>query len=215
MNVKILLVDDHPMLLGGLRQIVAQQPHLTLVGEASTGALGLKMASELAPDVVVLDVHLPDMNGIEVTRQILATQPFLKIIIFSGDATRALVDEALQAGACAYLLKLSAGAELLQAIDSVMAGKLYPSPEVGAGILEDYRKSRAGEAAPAKPVLSERETQLLRLIATGRRNKEIADRMTLSVKSIEAYRSRLMAKLGCASSADLVRYAIREWIVAP
>lgn len=215
MEVKLLLVDDHPMLRQGVRQGVAQLPRLTLVGEASTGAQALKLAGELTPDLVLMDVHLPDMNGIELTRLMLKALPAIKVLIFSSDAGRALVDEALEAGACGYLWKSSVLEELTRAIDSVMAGKLYLSPEVSAGVLEDYRKSLVAEPEPSKPVLSERETQLLRLIAAGRRNKEIAAQLALSVKSIEAYRSRLMAKLGCASSADLVRYAIREGIAAP
>lgn len=215
MKVKLLLVDDHPMLRQGLRQTVAQQPKLTLVGEASTGAMALKLAEELSPDVVVMDIHLPDMNGIEVTRQLLSAQPAVKIVMFSGDASRALVDEAVQAGACGYILKRSAVEELMHAIQMVMVGKLYLSPEVSADILEDYRRSLCEEAEPAKPLLTGRDKDLLRLIAEGQRNKEIAVHLAIGTKGVEAYRSRLMKKLDCGSAADLVRYAIREGIVAP
>jgi DNA-binding NarL/FixJ family response regulator len=215
MKVKLLLVDDHPMLRHGLRQTVAQQPNLILAGEASTGVLALKMARELTPDLVVMDIHLPDMTGIEATRQMLGAQPSIKIVVFSSDTARALVDEALEAGVCGYILKSGAAEELIQAIGLVMQDKLYLSPEVSAGILEDYRRNLVEEPEPAKPVLSEREKQLLRLIAEGRRNKEIPVHMTLGVKSVEAYRSRLMKKLGCSCSAELVRYAIREGIASP
>jgi DNA-binding NarL/FixJ family response regulator len=194
---------------------MAQQPNLTVVGEASTGASALKLAAELAPDLIVMDIHLPDMNGIEVTRQMLGVLPLVKIVVFSGDADRSLVDGALQAGACGYIWKQSAVEELIQAIGIVMAGKLYLSPEVSAGILEDYRKGLVDEPAPSKPVLSEREKQILRLIAEGRRNKDMAVQLELSPKSIETYRARLMKKLGCSSTADVVRYAIREGIIAP
>jgi len=202
------------MLRNGMRQAIAQQPDLTVVGEASTGAAALKLVAELAPDVVVMDVHLPDLNGIEVTRRILRLLPAVKVVVFSGDAARSLVDEAIQAGACGYIWKQSATEELIRAIEVVMTGKLYLSPEVSAGIMEDYRKSLVGESEPAKPLLSDRDKQLLRLVAEGRRNKEIAVHLTLSPKSVEAYRSRLTKKLGCSNSADLVRYAIREGIVS-
>jgi DNA-binding NarL/FixJ family response regulator len=159
-----------------------------------------------------MDAHLPDMNGTEATRRVLACAPLTKIVFFSSDATRALVDEALHAGACGYIWKQSNVDELIQAIDMVMAGKLYLSPEVSAGIIEDYRKGLVAEPEPVKQTLSDREKLLLRLVAEGRRNKEIASQMSISQKSVEAYRSRLMKRLGCSNSADLVRYAIREGI---
>jgi DNA-binding NarL/FixJ family response regulator len=214
MNVKLLLVDDHPLLLGGLSAAMAQQPNLTVVGQAPTGALAMKLARELTPDLVVMDVHLPDMDGIQAARQMLSAVPAIKIVIFSGDATRALVDDALLAGACGYLLKSSDFGELMRAIDLVMEGRLYLSPDVSAGILEDYRK-RLVEGPGPKPSLTEREKQLLRLIAEGRRNKEIASQLGITTKSVETYRSRLMKKLGYASAAELVRYAVREGIAAP
>jgi DNA-binding NarL/FixJ family response regulator len=212
MNVRLLLVDDHPMLRQGLRQVIAQHPNLMLVGEAATGALALELARKLNPDLVVMDTHLPDMNGIEATRKVLSAVPATKVVVFSGDAARSMVDEALQAGACGYILKMSAGEELIQAIDIVMAGKLYLSSEISAGILQDYRKRLVAES---KPLLSDREKQLLWLIAEGWRNKDIAFQLAINIKSVEAYRSRLMKKLDCPSSAKLVRYAIREGIVAP
>jgi DNA-binding NarL/FixJ family response regulator len=159
-----------------------------------------------------MDIHLPDMNGIEVSRHILNGQPGIKIIVFSSDTVRTLVDEALQIGVCGYLPKSSSVEELIMAIESVMAGKLYLSPEVSGDILADYRKSLRSDAQPLKPLLSEREKHLLRLIAEGRRNKEISAELGVSIKSVEAYRSRLMKKLGCSSSAELVRYAVRQGI---
>ena len=125
MKTKLLLVDDHPVLRHGLREIVAMQPHLALAGEASTGELAVKLALELTPDVVVMDIKLPAMNGLETTRQILSALPATKIVIFSGNATRTLVDEAVRAGARGYVSKSSALEELVSAIDAVMTGKLY------------------------------------------------------------------------------------------
>lgn len=210
LKVKLLIVDPQPMLRQGLRQALAQQPKLTLVGETATAAQALSLAQELAPDLIVMDAHLPDLNGIQTARQILAHQPAIKIVIFSSEATRSQVDEALRAGASGYVLKSGEVQELLRAIDLVMAGKLYLSPEASTGILEDYRKNLGPEAGPPRQLLSEREKQLLRQIAAGRRNKEIAIELAISVKSVEAKRSRLMKKLGCASLAELIHYAIRD-----
>lgn len=212
MNVKLLLVDDHPMLRDGLRQALARHPQFIVAGEASTGANALKLTAELVPDLIVMDLHLPDMNGIEVTRQILRNQPSVRILVFSSDAARSAVDEALQAGACGYIWKQSASDELIRAVEMVTAGKLYLSPELSAGMLEDYRRGLAQEAEPAKPLLSTRDRQLLRLVVEGLRSKEIALQLGISPRSVEAYRSRLMKKLSCSNAADLVRYAIREGI---
>jgi DNA-binding NarL/FixJ family response regulator len=195
-----------------LRELMTKHPHLTVLGEATTGAMALKLAGELAPDLVVMDVHLPDMDGIAVARQVRDAQPSVKVVIFSGDASPSLVDEALRAGVCGYILKGSAVEELINAIDLVMAGKLYLSPSVGAGILEDHQSSLRREAEPLKPMLSDTEKELLRLIAVGLKNKEIAIQMKLSPNSIEAYRLRLTKKLGFRGTAELVRFAIREGI---
>lgn len=209
-KVKLLIVDPQPLLRYAMSQLLAQQPKLKLVGETSTAAQALSLARELAPELIVMNAHLPDLDGIQTARQILERQPAIKIIIFSGEATRSLVDEALRAGASGYVLKSGEVAELMRAIDLVRAGYLYLSPEASTGILEDYRNSLGKEAVVLKLVLSEREKQLLRQVAAGRRNKEIALELAISVKSVEAKRSRLMKKLGCASLAELIRHAIRE-----
>jgi len=212
MSVKLLLVDDHPMLLRGLREVLTRQPKFTVLGEALTGAMALKLVQELKPDLVVMDVHLPDVSGISVARQILNTNPSIKVVVFSSDADHSQVDDALEAGVCGYILKGGAVDEVLGAIDVVMAGKLYLSPAVGTGVLEDYRESLRNKSEPAKPKLSEREKHLLRLISDGRLNKEIATSLNLSSSSIEACRARLMKKVNCLSTAELVRYAVREGI---
>jgi DNA-binding NarL/FixJ family response regulator len=213
MNIKLLLVDDHPMLRRGLAQTVAQTANFVVAGEASSGAEALKLVQELGPDLIVMDVHLPDLSGIEASRQILTIRPLTKVIIFSSDGARSLVDQALQAGVCGYVLKGGIVDELVDAIHRVMDGKLYLSPELTTGILEDYRKQIASESVSLKTMLSERERELLRLVAEGQRNKEIAGQLGIGVKSVEAYRSRLMKKLNCSSLAELVRYAIREGVV--
>ena len=211
-KLKLLLVDDHAILRGGLRQFLAQQPDLVVTGEASNGGQALLLAAEVIPDIVLMDIHLPDMNGLEVSRKMLHEHPAIKIIIFSGDTTHSVVDEALRLGVCGYLSKTSAPEKVADAIASVMNGKLYLSPDVSSAILDGYRRGLSKGAEPAKPPLSEREKQLLRLVAEGQRNKQISNRMNITSRSVEVARSRLMKKLGCSSPAELVRYSVREGI---
>lgn len=215
MKLKTLIVDDHPLMLSGLRQALQAAPEIELVGEAADGATAVSLALRLKPDVVVMDLYLPDLTGIEATRQIVEGVPLCKVVVFSGDASRPSVDAALQAGACAYITKHSLVDALLHAIKMVMEGRLYLSPEVSAFIVEDYRKALTGCEGPAKATLTDRERHLLKLVADGRRNKEIAQDMKLSANSVETYRARLMKKIGCSSTAELVRYAIREGIANP
>lgn len=215
MNVKILLVDDHPLLRSALRQVMAHQADIVIVGDTATGAAALQLAQELSPDLVFLDVHLPDLDGIEVSRRLRKLLPRVKIIIYSGDLSRPLVDAALEAGVSGYVSKSNSPQEVLQALTSVLSGHLFLSPEASASILEDYCQKLANHVEPAKISISERDKELIRMVAEGRRNKEIADQLKLKPKSVETYRARLMKKLGCASSAELVRYAIREGIASP
>lgn len=214
-NTKIFLVDDHGMLRTGLRHAIAVRPNMTIVGESSHGGTALKLIADSNPDLIVMDIHLPDMSGIDLTRQVLGRTPMIKVIIFSGDAERAVVDKALEAGACGYVWKQGAADELMHAIETVMAGRLYLSPEVNAAVLQEYRDGLSKRQDSFKTLPSEREKKLLGLIADGQRNKEIATHLKISPKSAEAYRSRLMKKLKCPSTAELVRYAIREKIVLP
>ena len=200
------------MLRQGLRQQILSSSDLSLVGEAATGAVAVQQVKELHPDVVILDIHLPDTDGVKVIEQILAIAPRVKVLVFSSDADRALVDRTLQAGADGYVLKASAVEELIAGLEAVVNGKLYLSPAISAGILEEYRRNLAGEVETDRPVLSQRDIQLLRLISKGLRNKEMAAQLSLSPNSVETYRGRLMQKLGCSSTAELVRFAIREGI---
>lgn len=210
-KTRLILVEDHPMTRMGVMHFVAAQPELELVGNAETGAAGLESIEKNHPDLAIIDLHLPDMSGLELARKAFQQTPALKILIFSGDSDRASVDEALKMGVHGYLLKTSNPAELTAAIQAIRSGRLYFCSEVTTGILEDYRHTLA---EPPKPALAERDLTLLRLIAGGRRNKEIASELGLSAKSIETYRSRLMKKLGAKTAADLVRYALREGIIS-
>ena len=212
MKVRVLIVDDHPLLRDGLRQALERESNVAVAGDASTGREALQRVKETTPDLVLLDMHLPDLDGVEVSRQILAERPTVKILAFSSDSNRALVDAALQAGVCGYLLKDTVAEEFLRAIRMVMDGRLYLSPELASSVIRDHIKALSASPAPAKPMLSEREQHLLRCISEGLPNKEIAARLEVGVKSVEKYRSHLMRKLGCQSAAELIRYAIREGI---
>ncbi len=213
MNTRVVLVDDHPMLRQGVRQALTQQPDMVLAGEASTGQAALQMMRELTPDLVVMDVHLPDISGLEASRRLLAQFPATKIIIFSADADRELVDAALQAGVCGYILKDTIPEELIRAIRLVMEGRLYLCPEVASSVVNEYMKMLASAPPSSQPPLTDRERQVLRGIAEGLQNKEIAGRLNVSPKSVEKSRARLMIKLGYRSVAELTRYAIREGII--
>jgi len=210
-SVGILLVDDHAILRHGLRLMLEKLPGVKAVNEAGSCRAALDQIAVAAPDLLIMDAHLPEMDGIEGTRRILAQHPGLKVIILSGDSSISLILDALRAGALAYVIKENSPEEMARSIQLVMAGKAYFSPEVAAVIARHCREnSLALAGAPAKPPLSEHEKRLLQFVAQGKRNKEIAVILNVTTKSVEAYRSRLMRKVGCGTPAELTRFAIRE-----
>jgi DNA-binding NarL/FixJ family response regulator len=212
---RLLLVDDHRILRDGLRALLARHPEFLVIGEAGDGASALRAVRSQPPDIVVLDVHLPDMSGIEIARRILAVFSEVKVVILSSDHSHAAVHEALLAGVSGYVLKDNATEELIRALRMVVAGQLYLCPEVGTDIVASYRRGQLPNIDPPQPILSQRELQVLKHLADGLRTKEIADRLGVGAKTIETYRARLMEKLQLSSVAELTRYAIREGIVAP
>jgi DNA-binding NarL/FixJ family response regulator len=211
--LRILLLDDHQLFRTGLRLILEREAGYSVVGEAGDGTTALVLAQRTSPNVLVADVHLPSEDGITVASRIRALLPATKIIFLSSDGDVALVRRALDAGGSGYLLKDNAAQDLIRALEATSNGGVYLCPELASALLKDYRQRDTG-AAPAAPViLSEREIEVLRYIAEGLRNKEIADRLKISQKSVETYRSRLLKKLGYSSTAELVRHAIREGLV--
>ncbi len=210
---KVLIVDDHPLMRQGLRRALEAQAEMTIVGECSNGHEALQSVQQGAPDLVIMDIHLPDVSGIKVSRRILAETSGTKVIILSADSDRELVDEALQIGVCGYLLKSGAVEEVARAVRMVADGRLYLSPEVASIVLGDYRRMLVAGKSPMKPVLTERERQVLRYVAEGLQNKEVASQLNISPKAAERTRARIMDKLGYRSVAELTRYAIREGIV--
>ena len=188
---------------------------MEVVGEAQDARGAVEMATRLSPDVVVLDVHLPDGTGIEAARRILASRPSTHIIMFSDSADPGAAREALAAGVSGHLVKTNAAEEVVRAVRAVSNGKLFLCSHTVAALARERPRERASGAAAGQPALSDRDKQLLQLIAQGSRNKEIAAQTGLSTRSVETYRSRLMKKLNCPSTAELVRYAIRSGLTAP
>lgn len=216
--LRILLLDDHQLFRSGLRLLLEREPGLSVVGEAADGTRALALALDTRPDIAVVDVHLEAEDGIAVAARLLASVPATKIIFLSSDANIAVVRRALEAGGSGYLLKDEAPQDLVRALHAAAKGGVYLPPEIASSVLKDYRRRDPGQtsSAPAGPEpLSTRELEVLRLTADGLRNKEIADRLKISPKSVETYRSRLLKKLGYSSTAELVRHAIREGLIAP
>jgi DNA-binding NarL/FixJ family response regulator len=213
--IRIALVDDHPVVLAGIRALLQGAPEVELVGEANTGATGLKVICESAPDIAVIDLSLPDISGMELARRVSRRCPEVKIIALTVHEDRAYVHPVLEAGARGYLLKRSAADELVRAIRAVNQGAIYLDSAIadrasmGAPELESAGGSEGGELSP-------REEDVLKFVAQGFSNKQIAGELEVSVKSVETYKARAAEKKGLHSRADIVRYGIRQgWLAAP
>ncbi len=214
MNIKIILADEHKIIREGLRNLIEKQIGFEVIAEAEDGLIAVKEAKKLAPDVVVMDIGMPGLNGIEATRQILADSPQAKIIALSMHSERHFVSEMLKAGASAYLLKDSAFEELVQAIRASRANKIYLSPSIADKVIKDYITHIPGENFSAFSILTKREREILQLIAEGKSTKEIASLLFISIKTIETHRQNIMEKLDLRSVAELTKYAIREGLTS-
>jgi len=214
-KIGVLLADDHNLIRAGLRLVVESQPDLTVVGEAENGREAVTMAQALKPDVVVMDIGMPSLNGIEATRQIRDAVPGAQIVMLSMHSDEGYVLRALKAGAKAYLLKDSAEADLARAIRAAAAGKSFFSPAVGKVLLEDYmRKLQRSGLEDSYELLTPREREILQLVAEGNSSKEIADLLNLSVYTVETHRARVMQKLNLRGVPELILYAVRKGIVS-
>lgn len=209
MKLRLLLADDHGMFREGLRALIEKQTDLEVVGEAANGREAVRLARDLTPTVVVMDVSMPDLSGVEATRQILKRRPEVKIVALSMHSDRRFVVEMLRAGAQGYLLKDCAYEELVRAIRTVAGGRVYLSPRIAGVVLEDCVRRTAPEAAPA-PALTAREREVLQLLAEGHGTKQIARRLHVSTKTIDTHRHNIMNRLDIRSVAELTKYAVRE-----
>lgn len=213
-EVRVLLGDDHTVLRQGLRKILEDRRDLRVVAEAGNGRDAVREAIEQNPDVAVLDIGMPLLNGIEATRQIVRRAPGVRILILSMHSDQAYVTQAVQAGARGYLLKESAGSELIAAIAAVAAGKTFFSPAVAQVVFDDYVRSLSERGITDRyDALSEREREVLQLVAEGKSSKEIADVLSISPATVETHRTHLLQKLGLRNTAEVVRYAARRGIV--
>ena len=214
MAIRVVLVDDHKIVRDGLRSMLAKVDGIEVVGEADDGRDALCVVDELSPDVVVMDIGMRDLNGIDATRELLAARPDAKVIALSMHSDQRYVSEMLAAGASGYLLKDGAFEELADAIRAVASGQRYLSPSVAGVVLDDYVRRMAGNSDTAAQQstrgLSRREIEVLQLIGEGLSTKEIAAQLHLSVKTVETHRRQIMDKLGIYNIAGLIKYALRE-----
>ncbi|MBU4233816.1 MAG: response regulator transcription factor [Proteobacteria bacterium] len=210
MKIKVLLADDHQIMRDGLASLLEKHPDLEVVAQAGEGRAAVSLAREFHPDVVIMDIAMPGLNGIEATRQIVAAAPGVKVIALSVHAEGPFVAGMLQAGASGYLLKHSAAEELVRAIRLVVQGQTYLSPQITGQVVEGYMGKRSPAGASVFTVLSPREREVLQLYAEGKITRQIAALLNISPKTVEFHRRQIMDKTGSASFADLVKYAIRE-----
>lgn len=209
MSIRVLLADDHRVIREALRLALARETDLDVVAEAGTAQEAIQLARSAAPDVVVLDIGLPDLSGMEVAARLRRMDPAPRIVALSAQTDKRFVGEMLRAGAEAYVTKSSAGSELVRAIRAVAAGRNYFCPEVADALAAEVR---AGHADAAEPRLGRREREVLRLIAAGLRSSEIADRLHIAPATVEVHRRNIMRKLELHSVVELTKYAIREGI---
>jgi DNA-binding NarL/FixJ family response regulator len=204
-----MVADDHVLVRQGFKMILAAQPDMQIVGEAANGREAVEQAEKLQPDVVLMDVTMPELNGIEATRRLATASPRTRVLALSMHKDAVYVREILRAGARGYLLKDSAEADLIAAVRSVAKGEGYLSPSVSDAVLTDYRR----HVTDPLDLLTTREREVLQMIAEGKTNKEIATTLNLSVYTIEAHRGRIMEKLNLHSTGELVRFALRSGLI--
>ena len=214
MSTRVLLVDDQPIFLQGLRALLDEQPDIEVLGEVMDGQAAVRAATEEQPDVVLMDLTLPIMNGMEATREITARAPGVKVVCLSIHAEHHFVDSALGAGAMGYLVKDCVLGDLLQAIRTVAADRVYLSPSIAHHVLAGYEAERSERADSAFSILTPREREVLQLLAEGCSTKEIAARLFVSAKTVGTHREHIMEKLDVHSVAGLTKYAIREGLTS-
>lgn len=215
MSIRILLADDHMIFREGMRSLLAREPDIEVVGGAKNGRETVRLARELRPDVIVMDITMPDLNGMEATRQIKKRIPNTKVLCLSMHSDRRYVLDMFRAGVSGYLLKNCAYKELSQAIHIVAADQVYISPQIAHIVVDESIAQQPPAESSVQSILTPRESEVLQLIAEGRNTKQMALKMHLSTKTIEAHRRRLMRKLKIRSVAELTKYAVSEGLTSP
>ena len=214
-KIRLLVGDDHTLMRQGLRKILEERPEWEVVAEVGDGREAVRKCIELKPDVAVLDVAMPLLNGIDATHQIVRKVPETRVLVLSMHSDEAYVTRALQAGATGYILKDSAGKDLLKAIASVASGQAYFSPAIARLMLDDYVRRVAGSGVVDRyETLSEREREIFQLIAEARTNKEVAELLEISPATVETHRARILQKLDIHNTAELVLYAVRRGVIS-
>lgn len=215
MTIRIALCDDHQIIREGLRSLLERQTDMSVVGEGINGLDAIRLARDKKPDIMVLDIAMPELNGIAAARRIAEDFPKIKILALSMHSDHHFVTEMLEAGASGYMLKDSAFAELTSAIRTIMAGGLFISPRLAGNVLEVFvHKAKPSRKARRKIELSEREAEILQMISEGKSSKDIAISLTISVKTVETHRQHIMEKVGVHNVAALTKYAIREGLTS-
>jgi two-component system response regulator NreC len=215
MSIKIILADDHAMLRHGLSKSFLNEKDMEVIAQAKDGRTTVELVKELSPNVVIMDIGMPDLNGIEATRQIVKESPKVKVIGLSMHSSKNFIIEMFKAGASGYLLKDCEFDELLNAIRLVMDNKTYISPAISDVVVDNYMRQPAGGKESAYSVLSQREREVLQLLTEGKATKQIAKRLHISAKTVEVHRLNLMSKLKIDSIAQLTKYAIQEGLTQP
>jgi DNA-binding NarL/FixJ family response regulator len=213
MSIRVLVADDHAIVREGLKMVLQAERNIEVVGEAEDGRKAVDLVQKVRPDVVVMDIAMPNLNGLDATRQIRQRFPEVQVVILTMHENRAYYLQIAKAGAAGCVLKRSMGKELVEAIVAASRGESYLSPSIAATVLEDYRRLAARPTGDDGSPLTEREREILQLVAEGQTNREIADLLTLSIKTVQAHRANIMEKLGLHDRTELVKYAIREGII--
>ncbi|GBE35372.1 oxygen regulatory protein NreC [bacterium BMS3Bbin06] len=214
MKVKLILSDDHKIVRDGLRSMLARYQEIEVIAEAEDGRTTVELVKEMSPDIVIMDIAMTDLNGIEATRKIMDERPEVKVIALSMHSDRRFVAEMLKVGASAYLLKDCAFEELITAIHAVMDDKTYLSPAISGIVVEDFIRHPVKQGSSVYSILSNREREVLQLLTEGKNTKELAAHLDVSIKTVEAHRIKIMNKLGIYSVAELTKYAIREGLTS-
>jgi two-component system response regulator NreC len=215
MSIRIILADDHTIVRHGLNKLIQQQEDMEVIAQAADGHSTVELTRELSPDMVIMDIGMPDLNGIDATGQIIHELPQVKVIGLSMHSGKKFVIEMLKAGASGYLLKDCALEELTTAIKTVAAGKIYLSPSITDVVVENYVRHSKKKESSAFSILSQREREVLQLMAEGKTTKQIGLYLHISPKTVEGHRLRLMSKLNMDSVAKLTKYAVQEGLTSP